>query len=623
MLDLNKWLLIPMSYLNIATYRSCYQFGLLCRVCLLTLVGAWVGVTSMYAQGTGRYGYTAGSDLIPTQYYGVPNNFKQIILGDEFVDNRNGWNLQDAYMHLSMEDGELQFDNPSIIAGNRCIKSPLQVSEDYEIEVKMRFVRGLYRNNSMGVIFGMDDHGNYHELSFTPEGKYKVATRKEGRTRDLMAWRRHPALQNIHAPKTLTIRKVGGTWYFFIDRTEAFKTDSWNLYGNQVGFKVSRGMAIEIDYLKVSRIRGMDQQGPEIVLLQPTVDHQGKVIVTTPYQTIKGKVSDMAGVKELKVNGKPAKVNPNGEFEAFVSIAERYTNTVQINLVAKDFNSNISTKAFQMYYEKPKKSSNLVQHSANAPTPNTPAASPPRTQETSPIYALRNNGRNYLLVIGVNTYSQWNPLHNAVKDCNDLSQVLTEEYTFDKNNVFSLYNHEATRENILEMFERLQKQLGPNDNLVIYYAGHGYYDAESGLGYWVPSNARLNKIPDYIRNSTIHDYLKTIKTKHTFLIADACFAGSLFAVNRGNVMGENYPSRWAFTSGNIERVWDGQPGSNSPFAHYLIRCLKENTKKKLYVEDLINSVKPLVERNTEQHPIGNPLRSVGDEGGNFAFRRRN
>ena len=382
-------------------------------------------------------------------------------------------------------------------------------------------------------------------------------------------------------------------------------------------------MAIEVDYLKVSRIKSLDRTGPEISLVHPLVDHQGKVVVKTPYQTIKGKVSDLAGVLEIKVNGKPAKINAQGEFEAFVSIAERYTNTVQINLVAKDLNNNVSTKAFQMYYEKPKKSSDLVKQSPAPTAAPTYASAPTRKKESSPLYSLRKSGRDYLLLIGVNTYSQWNPLHNAVKDCNDLGNVLTEKYTFDKNNVFRLYNHEATRENILEMFERLQKQLGPNDNLVIYYAGHGYYDAESGLGYWVPSNARLNKIPDYIRNSTIHDYLKTIKTKHTFLIADACFAGSLFAVNRGNTLDENYPSRWAFTSGNIERVWDGQPGANSPFAHYLIRCLRENTKTKLYVDELIDSVKPLVERNTEQHPIGNQLRSVGDEGGKFAFRRKN
>ena len=189
-----------MSYLNIAAYRSCRISGLILRVWLLTVMGACVGIHSMQAQGNGRYGYSVNSELIPTQYYGVPNNYKEIVLGDEFVDNRNGWNMNDAYMQLKMRDGELQFDNPSIIAGNRCVKSPLSAHEDYEIEVKMRFVRGLYRNNSMGVIFGMDDRGNYHELLFTPEGKFKVATRKEGRTRDMMAWRSHPALHNIHAP---------------------------------------------------------------------------------------------------------------------------------------------------------------------------------------------------------------------------------------------------------------------------------------------------------------------------------------------------------------------------------------------------------------------------------------
>lgn len=230
-------------------------------------------------------------------------------------------------------------------------------------------------------------------------------------------------------------------------------------------------------------------------------------------------------------------------------------------------------------------------------------------------------GKNYIVLIGVNEYDYWNPLHNAVRDCNDLSYVLTSKYQFEEADVITLFNNQATRENILELFERLQDKVEENDNLLIYYAGHGYYDSQAGLGYWVPADARLNKVPDFIRNSAIHDYLRTIPSHHTLLIADACYAGSLFSSSRG-IINESNKSRWAFTSGDIEKVWDGQPGENSPFARYLIRYLNNNNAQSIRANDMINAVSMIVQRNTSQNPRGDALMNVGDEGGVFILYKK-
>ncbi|MEM7660371.1 MAG: hypothetical protein AAF399_29970 [Bacteroidota bacterium] len=128
-------------------------------------------------------------------------------------------------------------------------------------------------------------------------------------------------------------------------------------------------------------------------------------------------------------------------------------------------------------------------------------------------------------------------------------------------------------------------------------------------------------MPDFIPNSTIHDYLRVIHTKHTLLFADACYAGSLFSAHRGELE-LNRPSRWAFTSGDIEKVWDGAPGTNSPFAASLIKYLQYNLKPELPANLLIKGVTDLMAREVEQRPRGNPLRRAGDEGGVFVFRRK-
>jgi hypothetical protein len=381
------------------------------------------------------------------------------------------------------------------------------------------------------------------------------------------------------------------------------------LFGNEFGFTIGGSMAVEVDYIRISEIRTVDNMGPQISLLQPRLGNSKSMQFTERRQIIEGKVYDVSGISALTINGHPITVSSEGTFSASLSLPDGFTS---IELIAKDRFENSSRKKFYMEYTD---AALPVYSSAQTNILNR------NNSIANDAYPQPEEGKNYLLMIGVNKYTNWNQLHNAVKDCEDIAQTLTTYYQFSEENVVSLFNEDATRENILETLETLQETITEKDNLMIYYAGHGYYDDFSTLGYWVPVDARLNKIPDFIRNSTIHDYLRTIGSRHTFLVADACYAGSLFATSRG-VLNEDSRSRWAFTSGDIEKVWDGQPGQNSPFARYLIRYLRENTKDKLPANELIDMVGTMVQRNTAQTPQGNPLKLAGDDGGIFTFRRK-
>lgn len=90
--------------------------------------------------------------------------------------------------------------------------------------------------------------------------------------------------------------------------------------------------------------------------------------------------------------------------------------------------------------------------------------------------------------------------------------------------------------------------------------------------------------------------------------------------NRGYVENvEQYNSRWGLASGRLEFVSDGQSGTNSPFAGYFIRFLQENQKARVPVSEVIQYVKTAVANNSEQTPMGQPLKGVGDEGGEMVF----
>jgi hypothetical protein len=128
----------------------------------------------------------------------------------------------------------------------------------------------------------------------------------------------------------------------------------------------------------------------------------------------------------------------------------------------------------------------------------------------------------------------------------------------------------------------------------------------------------------FIPNSQILRIIENINSQHTFLVADACFSGSLFnSTTRGySEHVEKYRSRWGLASGRLEEVSDGDAGKNSPFAKSFIEFLRTNQEPKVAVSDLVQFVKKKVSETSAQTPIGNPLKGVGDEGGEFIFYKR-
>jgi len=229
-------------------------------------------------------------------------------------------------------------------------------------------------------------------------------------------------------------------------------------------------------------------------------------------------------------------------------------------------------------------------------------------------------GRNHLLVIAIDEYAHCPRLHNCVKDAREFIDVLAGKYQFDPENITTLFNAKATRPNIHTQFKKLKDQVGPEDNLVLYFSGHG--ETEDNVGYWVPANARPGQEWEYFSTDEIKRRLDAINSFHTFVIVDACFSGSLFSTFKSAAAGyESKRSRWGLAASHSrERALDGTPGENSPFAATLLRQLKES-RDDLAVQELAAAVIRQVERATEgrQTPVFKPLNVKGDDEGQYVF----
>ena len=230
---------------------------------------------------------------------------------------------------------------------------------------------------------------------------------------------------------------------------------------------------------------------------------------------------------------------------------------------------------------------------------------------------------NHLFAIGINHYPNFLNLNNAVRDAKAICERLKKDYLFEEEHIFILTDKEATRQKILQQFRHYVQTLTPNDNLLIYYAGHGIMPEDLNTGFWVPTDGLRDDDSSWIENSTIYTRIREMKAHHVFLIADACFSGSFFDQQRGQEsLYDAAPSRFYLSSGAKEPVSDGEPGKNSPFANRLLQFLARKSKASIRALELTIFAQSGNYLH-EQRPLGGHLFFKNNEAqGEFIFTRR-
>lgn len=256
-------------------------------------------------------------------------------------------------------------------------------------------------------------------------------------------------------------------------------------------------------------------------------------------------------------------------------------------------------------------------------------ASPAHSQETRGINAPdgpspQQLGTYSALLIAAQNYADpaIATLENPLRDAEALRRVLETRYRFDPGRIQVL--RDPTREMLMGALFDLAQQLGPNDNLLLFFAGHGLWDDRSQQGYWLPVDARRASPANWISNADVRDALRRIGTRHTLLITDACFAGGILLMreafgpdNTGLERLNALSSRKAMTSGSKQAVPD-----RSRFLEYLIKRLQDNQSPYLPAGDLFTSLRIAVMNNSSVTPQYGTIFDSGDEGGEFLFPLR-
>ncbi len=246
-----------------------------------------------------------------------------------------------------------------------------------------------------------------------------------------------------------------------------------------------------------------------------------------------------------------------------------------------------------------------------------------------------NFGKYYALIIGNRQYSALSPLDTPLNDARELAKILKTMYGFQVELLL-----DADRFNIMKSINDLHDKLGENDNLLIYYAGHGNLVdvGDRSTGYWLPVNADPPPNDSFwVPNEFITNHLGRIKAKRVLVVADSCYGGllsnspgHLFFGNSAQANQLEYiryklprRSRLLLSSGGDKPVIDNGGEGHSVFARELIEALKSNTSV-LSAPKLFTSIKePVTKRalanNFNQEPIYKSIKGAGHEVGDFFF----
>lgn len=360
------------------------------------------------------------------------------------------------------------------------------------------------------------------------------------------------------------------------------------------------------------------QAGPEIEILSPPIN------VTRGVRTIQigagakelvGKIQAPDGLLSLLVNDRPLTPDASGVFH--------------YPLASVDSSKPITIKAT----DKQNKTSGLDLSliTAGAGVAETPPSAAPASAQIEKRGDVRF-GKFYAIIIGNNDYVGYDDLQTPINDAKSLDVVLRERYGFTTKLLVN-----ANRHQIMTALNEIHRRLTADDNLLIYYAGHGEIDQGSQQAYWLPVDAEKGNPANWISSQSITEFLSIMPARHIMVVADSCYAGALAGSAVAKLpegMDQSKREKWlkvmasrkartVLTSGGVGPVLDQGGSGHSVFANAFLSVLRSN-QRVLEDYDVFRAVAGPVKASAskagfQQAPQYAPLQHAGHEGSPFFF----
>jgi formylglycine-generating enzyme required for sulfatase activity len=233
-------------------------------------------------------------------------------------------------------------------------------------------------------------------------------------------------------------------------------------------------------------------------------------------------------------------------------------------------------------------------------------------------------GQDHALFFAVNdyrAYPEFLDLSNPISSAKAIATELRDMYAFKTEVV-----ENPTKDRIYEVLQRYRsKNFGPNDQLFVFFSGHGDFDDFEVKGFFIPKTGRR------IDLTSLGNIIAKIPCKHTLLAIDACYSGTIdqkiafmgrfnrpgvtLDTERQNLIDRKLRnrSRLLLTSGTKQRTPGGTNGS--PFANGILKSLKAGYGS----EDGLVTYEDMISKLERVSPLPYHGKLPGHDEGSFVF----
>lgn len=186
----------------------------------------------------------------------------------------------------------------------------------------------------------------------------------------------------------------------------------------------------------------------------------------------------------------------------------------------------------------------------------------------------KEHSTTYVLIAAIEQYGSGSDLRFTIDDAKAFEKEILKGTIgkIDSNNVISLYDKKATKQQILQKMEYLFSKASQIDKIIFFFSGHGFN------GSFVPYDYFEEE--ELIYHNEIKNIFSKCKANTKIIIADACFSGSLLkakhrALSRSFATDivDSLQIAVLMSSRNDETSWEDPKIGHGIFTYYFLESL--------------------------------------------------
>jgi outer membrane protein OmpA-like peptidoglycan-associated protein len=167
------------------------------------------------------------------------------LVHDEFNNNAYGWWTGSGENYsMKIDNGKFVITTLTKDKGRYITITPyFDKKKDFSIEASFTQKSGS-NDNGLGLMWGDDSDGNYHEFLIASNGYYKIKSPET--VQGINQWVKYK-VNPIGVVNKLKVEQQKGKWRYFLNGEEVASTNILPLYGNRIGVINYTDMVLEVD----------------------------------------------------------------------------------------------------------------------------------------------------------------------------------------------------------------------------------------------------------------------------------------------------------------------------------------------------------------------------------------